>query len=94
MIGHRRRAPARGEDGGGAAETLIVDEAGVDGEQAHEQEQVAAAEKGPPDLGAGRTVRACPGRAPRDPRLPLPHSASSSLPAGSLPAPWPGRRGT
>ena len=51
LVGHGRHAPARGEDGRGAAEALVVDEAGVDGEQAHEQEQVAAPEEGPPDLG-------------------------------------------
>lgn len=68
LVSHGGHAPARGEDDGGAAEALVVDEAGVDGEQAHEQEQVAAPEEGPPDLGAV-AVRACegPGRPAHQP---------------------------
>lgn len=50
LVGHGSHAPPGGEDGGGAAEALVVNEAGVHGEQAHEQEQIAAPEEGLPDL--------------------------------------------
>lgn len=59
LVGHGSHAPARGEDNSGAAEALVVDEAGVDREQAHEQEHVAATEKGLPDLGVA-VMRGCP----------------------------------
>ena len=44
--------PRRTEDVDGLGKDVVVDEAGVDGEDGHEEDQVPAAEEDLPDLGA------------------------------------------
>lgn len=59
VVGHGGHAPGGGEDDGGFAEALVVDEAGVDGEGTHEQDEVAPLEECQPNLG-GQTPLSCP----------------------------------
>ena len=47
---HGVDAPARSEQVEGLGEAVVVDEAGVDGEHAHQQDDVAALKEGVPDL--------------------------------------------
>lgn len=47
---HRLDAPRGPKDVKRLGEAVIVDQAGVDGEDAHEQDQVAPVEEGVPDL--------------------------------------------
>lgn len=53
---HGNDVPGRAKDIERFGEAVIVDEAGVHGEYAHEQDQVAPAEKGVPDLQGEKAV--------------------------------------
>lgn len=50
---HGLDAPGRAEDVERLGEAVIVDQARVDGEDAHKEDEVAAVEEGVPDLGPG-----------------------------------------
>lgn len=104
VVGHGGHAPGGGEDDGGFAEALVVDEAGVDGEGPHEQDEVAPLEERQPDLvGANvaptsHATSPAPHRPPPTPptlprTVPLPHRQPHPVPAtpshASKPTPRP-----
>lgn len=57
MVGVGANVPGGGEDSEASAEALVVDGASVDGEESHQQDEVASSKHHAPDLNGEKNTK-------------------------------------